>query len=445
MGAEPIVVIGAGLAGSEAAWQIARRGLSVLLYEMRPVRMTPAHTTGLFAELVCSNSLGSTLPDRAAGLLKQELRLLGSIILDCAFKHAVPAGRALAVDRHGFSSEVTERLESHTNISVVHDEVTEVPDEGIVVVAAGPLASDRLAESVTRLTGTARIAFFDAIAPIVSADSIDMTIAFRGGRYGEDTDYINCPMSEEQYRKFVHELANAETIPLHAFEQEDKQFFEGCLPVEVIARRGELALAHGPLKPVGLVDPRTGKQPFAVVQLRQDNAAATLYNMVGFQTNLRHGEQARVFRMIPGLERVEFVRFGQMHRNTFIDSPRLLNPTFEFREKRRGLFFAGQITGTEGYMASTASGLVAGVNAARLAQGLDPVVFPVETMIGALSSYVSNRNVTDFQPMKPNFGLMPPLCARMPRRQRYRAYSERALRAMRRFIEEKALVPEGAV
>jgi len=440
---EPVVVIGAGLAGSEAAWQIAQRGVPVRLYEMRPEVRTPAHVTGLFAELVCSNSLGSTLTDRAPGVLKEELRQLGSLILSVAECTSVPAGRALAVDRERFAAAVTERITGHPLIEVVRQEVKSIPTDGVVVVAAGPLASDSLSADIARLAGSDAIAFFDAMAPIVTVESVNMNVAFRASRYDKDGDYINCPMSEAEYDRFVEALATAETAPLHGFETGDQRFFEACLPVEVMARRGRLVLAYGPLRPVGIRDPRTGRRPFAVVQLRQDNGAGSLYNMVGFQTNLRFGEQERVFRLIPGLERVEFVRYGQMHRNTFIDSPRLLEPTFEFR-RRRGLFFAGQITGTEGYMGSTASGLMAGINAARRALGLDPVVCPPETVIGALSRYISNEAIKDFQPMKANFGLMPPLAEDPGSHSRKAAFRDRALAAMQAFILGEDLLPKGA-
>ncbi|MGC8826307.1 MAG: FADH(2)-oxidizing methylenetetrahydrofolate--tRNA-(uracil(54)-C(5))-methyltransferase TrmFO [Anaerolineae bacterium] len=425
---EPIIVIGGGLAGAEAAWQIAQRGVPVILYEMRPVKMTPAHQTDKFAELICSNSLGSDLPDRAPGLLKEELRKLGSLILACADATRVPAGGALAVGREAFAEEVTRRILSHPLIEVRREEVTEIPRQGIVVIATGPLTSEPLAEEIRRLTGGEHLYFYDAMAPIVTLESIDMTKAFRASRYGQGDDYINCPMTAEEYYRFVDALVSAETIPLYTFETEDPRFFEACLPIEVLAKRGRDALAFGPLKPVGLIDPRTGERPFAVVQLRQDDLAGTLYNMVGFQTNLRWSEQDRVFRMIPGLEHAEFVRYGQMHRNTFIDGPRLLKPAMQLRSDER-IFFAGQITGTEGYVGSTASGFVAGVNASRLARGKPLVVFPPTTMIGALMHYVSSPAVKDFQPMKANFGVMPAL-ERMPRgkRSRAQAYVERARR-----------------
>ena len=433
-----LTVIGGGLAGSEAAWQAAQRGIEVTLYEMRPEVMTPAHVSGDLAELVCSNSLGSNLEDRAPGLLKAELRQLNSVILACADETAVPAGGALAVGREAFARLVTERVAGHPRITVVRQEVRTIPD-GVVVIATGPLTSDALADEIAALTGQDHLYFYDAMAPIVTYESIDQSKVFRASRYGRGDDYINCPMSEAEYDAFVEALLAAETIPLRQFEREDEHFFEACLPVEVIARRGRMALAYGPLKPVGLTDPRTGRRPFAVVQLRQDNLAATLYNLVGFQTNLKWGEQERVFRMIPGLEHAEFVRFGQMHRNTFIHSPDLLNPTMEFRA-RPGLFFGGQITGTEGYIASAASGLVAGLNAARLILGQPLLTFPPTTMIGALCRYVTTA-CGEFQPMKPNFGLLPPL-ERAPRRkrERHRAYAERALRDLESFIA--ASLPE---
>ena len=436
---EELVVIGGGLAGSEAAWQAAERGMQVTLYEMRPGKSTPAHVTDRLAELVCSNSLGSNLVDRASGLLKEELRRLGSLIMQAAQVSAVPAGGALAVDRHLFATTVTERIEAHPRITLVRQEVTRLPD-GPAVVATGPLTSEALSGEIAQLTGQAHLYFYDAMAPIVAADSIDMTVAFRGSRYGrgelEGGDYINCPLDEEQYRAFVAALAEAETIPLRQFEREDARFFEGCLPVEEMARRGADVLAYGPMRPVGLINPHTGERPFAVVQLRQDNLAATLYNMVGFQTNLRWGEQDRVFRMIPGLERAEFVRYGQMHRNTFINAPQLLKPTMQFKG-RDGLFFAGQITGVEGYIGNAATGWVAGVNAARWVQGCEPVCLPRETMIGALCHYVSHAEPDTFQPMKANFGLLPPLSPPVRRkRERYRAYAARALQALDEWVQE---------
>jgi methylenetetrahydrofolate--tRNA-(uracil-5-)-methyltransferase len=425
-----ITVVGGGLAGSEAAWQAAERGVDVTLYEMRPHRTTPAHVSGRLAELVCSNSLGSDLPDRAAGLLKAELRLLGSLVLACADATRVPAGGALAVGREAFAAEVTRRIETHPRIALVREEVQAIPG-GPAVIATGPLTSDVLAGAIAELTGQEQLYFYDALAPIVSAESIDMAVAFRASRYGKgDADYVNCPMTEQEYGRFVDALLAAERIPLRDFERENAQFFEGCLAVEVLAARGREALAFGPLRPVGLTDPRTGERPYAVVQLRQDNLAGTLYNLVGFQTNLRYGEQERVFRLIPGLERAEFVRFGHMHRNTFINSPLLLEPTMAFRE-RPGLFFAGQITGVEGYVGSVGSGWVAGVNAARFVLGWELLELPQTTMLGALCHYVSRAEPESFQPMKANFGLMPPLAPPVRnKRSRYRAYMERALASL---------------
>jgi methylenetetrahydrofolate--tRNA-(uracil-5-)-methyltransferase len=432
-----VIVIGAGLAGSEAAWQIAAQGQRVVLHEMRPGTATPAHQSGDFAELVCSNSLGSDLPDRAPGLLKAELRRLNSVILACADRCTVPAGGALAVDRDAFARAVTEQVSAHPLIDVRREEVARIPRDRPVVVASGPLTSELLAEDIATLTGSDRLHFFDAMAPIVSVDSVDETKVFRANRWGRGSDdYINCPMTHEEYDRFVDALLAAEKIPLREFERLDQRFFEACLPVEVIASRGRQALAFGPLRPVGLTDPRTGKRPWGVVQLRQDNLAGTLYNLVGFQTNLRWPEQERVFRLIPGLEHAEFVRFGQMHRNTFINSPALLEPTMQLRG-HEGLYFAGQLVGTEGYMGSTASGLVAGINAARTVRGQPALVYPPETMLGALCRYVSSPQVADFQPMKPNFGLLPPLEASgQPTRKRdiHGAMAERALAALEVFL-----------
>jgi methylenetetrahydrofolate--tRNA-(uracil-5-)-methyltransferase len=450
MNQEPMadaVVIGGGLAGSEAAWQAAVRGLQVTLFEMRPHQMTPAHVSDSLAELVCSNSLGSNLVDRAPGLLKEELRRLGSLVVACADATAVPAGGALAVDREAFAQLITARIGAHPRIMVRREEVKTIPAGQQVIVATGPLTSPALADEIASLTGADHLYFYDAMAPIVTAESVDMGVAFRASRYGrgEDDggDYINCPLAEDEYESFVQELLHAGTIALRAFEREDPRFFEACLPVEVLAQRGVKALAYGPLRPVGLTDPRTGKRPNAVVQLRQDNRAGTLYNLVGFQTNLKWGEQERVFRLIPGLERAEFVRFGQMHRNTFIHSPSLLHPTMQFRE-RKGLFFAGQITGTEGYVGSVASGLVAGVNAARLAMGQPLVSYPATTMIGALCDYVGGTAHAaasqGFQPMKANFGLLPALDPPVRnKRERYAAYARRALADLRRFADDAGL------
>jgi len=435
-GAREVTVVGGGLAGCEAAWQAAGRGIRVRLYEMRPVIGTPAHVTASLAELVCSNSLGSDLPDRAGGLLKGELRRLGSLLLACADQTRVPAGSALAVDREAFADEVTRRIAEHPGIELVRREVTEVPD-GPAVIATGPLTSDAFAEAIRRLTGEEHLYFYDALAPIVSEVSIDASVAFRGSRYEEgEGDYINCPLDEAEYTRFVEELVAAERIPLRDFEQEQDRFFEGCLPVEVLAARGRDALAFGPMRPVGLTDPRTGSRPYAVVQLRQDNLAGTLYNMVGFQTNLRYGEQDRVFRLIPGLGRAEFVRYGHMHRNTFINGPRVLDPTMGF-SARSGLFFAGQITGVEGYVGSVGSGWMAGINLARLVLGQAPLVLPRTTMLGALCHYVATADGASFQPMKANFGLLPPLDPPVRgTRERRRAYAERALADLQGSLAE---------
>ena len=430
-----LIVIGGGLAGSEAAWQAAERGLEVRLYEMRPTLQSGAHQTHDLAELVCSNSLGSNLPDRASGLLKNETRLLGSMLLECAEEAALPAGGALAVDRELFARRVTERIENHSNIEIVREEVKEIPATP-AIIASGPLTSPALSDSIAKLSGEEHLFFFDAIAPVIHADSINLEVAFRASRYGtgeqEAGDYINCPFTKEEYYAFVDALLHAERIELRAFEEAIKSgvkaghFFEGCLPVEIIAERGLDSLAFGPMRPVGLRDSRTGKRPYAVVQLRQDNLAGSLYNMVGFQTNLKFPEQKRVFRMIPGLENAEFMRYGQMHRNTFIASPKLLRPTLQSIQ-REDLFFAGQITGVEGYMGNIATGLLAGINAARLLRGEEPITLPRTTMLGALCHYVTHADLKDFQPMKANFGILPPLDARVNKRERGRAYAERAL------------------
>ncbi|VAW32520.1 Methylenetetrahydrofolate--tRNA-(uracil-5-)-methyltransferase TrmFO [hydrothermal vent metagenome] len=428
------VVIGGGLAGTEAAWQLARQGIQVKLYEMRPKQPTPAHTTNQLAELVCSNSLGSVLPHKAPGLLKAELRGLGSLILDCARQTAVPAGSSLAVDRDKFAQLVTAKIESEPNITLVREEVTAVPTQP-AIIASGPLTSSALTASISQLTGEEYLYFYDAVSPIVDYETIDTTIAFRQSRYdkGQDEgDYINCPMTEEEYDRFCDALETAETITLKQFEQEDPHFFEGCMPVEVLAKRGRKALAFGPMRPVGLIDPRSGKRPYAVVQLRQDNLMGSLYNIVGFQTNLKWGAQKRVLRLIPGLENADFLRYGMMHRNTYINAPRLLQPTLQYRG-RADLFFAGQITGVEGYMGNAATGLLAGLNAARLLQGQMPLIFPTKTMLGALCHYVTHASIKGFQPMKANFGLFAQPQNKMPKAERYRWYSERSLTALRRF------------
>lgn len=422
-----LLIIGGGLAGSEAAWQAAERQIEVRLYEMRPGEMTPAHRSGDLAELVCSNSLGARRVDRALGLLKEELRRLGSLLIPCADATALPAGGALAVGRQAFARLVTDRIERHPRITLVREEVTELPGAP-TIIATGPLTSPLLAEAVTRFTGKDYLYFYDAMAPIVVAESIDMSVAFRASRYGRGgADYINCPMTKEQYERFVQALLTAEQSPRPAFEQEDARFFEACLPIEEIARRGLDTLAFGPLRPVGLIDPRKGERPYAVVQLRQDDLAGDLYNLVGFQTSLRWREQERVLRMIPGLEGATFVRYGQMHRNTFLHSPSLLRPTLQSVD-RGDLFFAGQITGSEGYVGSIATGLLAGINATRWLRQEAPLSPPPTTMLGALLRYLTVPRQGDFQPMKANFGLLPPLERRVrDKERRYRAYSERAL------------------
>ena len=406
-----VTVIGAGLAGSEAAWQLARRGIQVTLREMKPEKKTPAHETEYFAELCCSNSLRSDQLENAVGLLKEELRRLDSLILSCADATRVEAGGALAVDRHGFARMVTERLRSHPNITVVPGEVTELP-EGEVIVASGPLTSDALAERLKALLGDdSALHFYDAAAPLVSAESVDMERAWMGSRYDRGTaDYVNCPMTEEEYDAFWQALTTAQEAEVHGFE--DQRVFEGCMPVEVMARRGRETLCYGPLKPRGLTDPRTGREPYAVVQLRRDNQEGSVYNLVGFQTHLRFPEQRRVFSMIPALHDAEFLRYGVMHRNTFLNSPRLLDRYYRLKAEPR-ISFAGQMTGVEGYVESAASGFLVGVETARRLRGLPPVDFPQETAVGALGLYISNPSVTVFQPMNINFGIMPPLGRRV--------------------------------
>ena len=424
-----VIVIGAGLAGSEAAWQAAQRGAEVTLYEMRPEKSTPAHKTAGFAELVCSNSLRGAGLENAVGVLKEEMRGLQSVIMAAADATRGPAGGALAVDRHGFSDYVTEKVSNHPRITVVHEEVAHIPlsDDTITIVASGPLTAGALAEDIAARTGNDSLYFYDAAAPIVSLESVDMSKAYRASRYGKGTaDYINCPMDEAQYRAFWHELVNAEKAPTHDFEKE--KFFEGCMPVEVMASRGEDTLLFGPLKPVGLDDPKTGKRPFAVVQLRQDNASATLYNIVGFQTHLKWPEQKRVFGMIPGLEHAEFLRYGVMHRNTFLNSPQHMRPTLQLRGQDN-LLFAGQMTGVEGYIESASSGLVAGVNAARLARGEEPLIFPEASCHGALCYYITTSEAKHFQPMNVNFGLLPRLDERI------RDKKEKKLRLARRALD----------
>lgn len=430
---EKVTIIGGGLAGCEAAWQLANRGIDVVLYEMRPNKMTPAHHTGYLAELVCSNSLRSNRLENAVGLLKEEMRRLGSIVIKAADLHRVPAGGALAVDREAFSKYITESIESHPHIKIVREELDHIPQDGYVIVATGPLSSPSIANSIKELLKEEYLFFFDAAAPIVTYDSLDHSKIFRGSRYDRGNDYLNCPMTEEEYDKFWNELINADVVPVRDFENE--QVFEGCMPIEVMAARGKDTLRFGPLKPVGLVDPRTGKEPYAVVQLRQDNAKGTLYNMVGFQTRLKFGEQKRVFSLIPGLENAEFVRYGVMHRNTFINSPKLLNEFYQMRNNPR-IYFAGQITGVEGYVESASSGLVAGRHLAYVLTNKDIVPFPETTAIGALARYISDPSISDFQPMNINFGLMAPLGKRIKNKQeRNRKISERSLEIINQFID----------
>lgn len=425
-------MIGAGLAGSEAAWQIASQGVPVTLYEMRPETQTPAHHTNQFAELVCSNSLRANGLANAVGVLKEEMRRLNSLILDCADRHAVPAGGALAVDREGFSGNVTQLLSEHPLVEVRCEEVKEIPNEGIVVIATGPLTAPELSQQIQALLGQEYFYFFDAAAPIVEKDSIDMNKVYLASRYDKgEAAYLNCPMTEEEFERFHEALITAEKAEIKDFEKE--QYFEGCMPIEVMAGRGKQTVLFGPMKPVGLINPHTGKLPHAVVQLRQDNAAGTLYNLVGFQTHLKWGEQKRVFSLIPGLENAEFVRYGVMHRNTFINSPKLLRSTYQ-SINRDTLFFAGQMTGVEGYVESAASGLIAGINAGRLASGLEPLVFPPHTTLGSMAEYITTADFKHFQPMNANFGLFPPLEKRMKsKKDKNEAIANRALEGLEQF------------
>jgi len=429
----PVTVIGGGLAGCEAAWQLLRRGCRVRLCEMKPERFSPAHKSPLLAELVCSNSLRSDGLDNAVGLLKEEMRRMDSLILKAADATAVPAGKALAVDRKAFSEFIEKTLAGQPNLELIRGEISEIPPEGVVVIASGPLTSDNLAAALSRLTNAGSLHFYDAISPIVEAESIDMTKVFAASRYGHGSaDYLNCPLTRDEYEKFWKLLTEAEETPLRDFE--DKKFFEGCLPIEVIARRGIETLAHGPMKPVGLIDPQTGRQPCAVVQLRREDKDGILYNIVGFQTKMTWPEQRRVLRMIPGLENAEFARYGSIHRNTFIDSPRLLLPTLQLASEKR-IFFAGQITGVEGYVESAAMGLVAGVNVSRLFSGKDLIAPPPETALGALIGHLTNRESKTFQPMNVTFGLFPPLPGRTAKKERGALHSQRALAALLRWQE----------
>ncbi|WP_397365927.1 FADH(2)-oxidizing methylenetetrahydrofolate--tRNA-(uracil(54)-C(5))-methyltransferase TrmFO [Paenibacillus sp. JGP012] len=439
---QQVTVIGAGLAGSEAAWQIASRGVRVKLYEMRPVVKTPAHHTDKFAELVCSNSLRANGLANAVGVLKEEMRMLNSLVLGAADRHAVPAGGALAVDRDGFSGEITSTLHQHPLIEVVNEELTSLPEDGIVVVATGPLTSPALSEQIKALMGEEYFYFYDAAAPIIEKDSIDMNKVYLASRYDKgEAAYLNCPMTEEEFDIFYEALINAEVAQLKEFEKEI--YFEGCMPIEVMMKRGKQTALFGPMKPVGLVNPHTGELPHAVVQLRQDNAAGTLYNLVGFQTHLKWGEQKRVFSLIPGLENAEFVRYGVMHRNTFINSPKLLRPTYQFKD-RPNLFFAGQMTGVEGYVESAASGLIAGMNAAKAALGQELVVLPVETTLGSMAQYITTADFKHFQPMNANFGLLPKLETKIRnKKEKNEALAKRALDGIAKFAASEGLtVPE---
>lgn len=424
-----INIIGGGLAGCEAAYQISKCGINVRLYEMKPTKYSPAHSNSNLAEIVCSNSFKSNLLTNACGLLKEELRMLDSLLIKIADETSVPAGQALAVDREEFSRKVTEYMENLDNVEIIKEEVTEIPDDAVTIIATGPLTSDVLFEKISKLVGNNELHFYDAAAPIIEKSSVDMNIAFIGDRYGKgEADYINLPMNKEEYENFWNELVNAEVVELHSFER--REIFEGCMPVEVMAKRGIDTLRYGPLKPVGFDDPRTGRRPYALVQLRQDNSVGSLYNMVGFQTNLKFGEQKRVFSMIPGLQNAEFVKYGVMHRNTYINSPQILNNVYQMKDNEN-VFFAGQITGVEGYVESIASGLLAGINAVRYMKNKGKIVFPVETMIGALTDYISTPN-EKFQPMNANFGILPKVPEKIrDKQERYKKLSDRAISIMK--------------
>lgn len=422
-----VVVIGGGLAGCEAAYQLAKRGIKVKLYDMKPVKFSPAHTNENLAEIVCSNSFKSQAITNACGLLKEEMRRLDSLLIKIADETSVPAGQALAVDREIFSKRVTEEISKIENIEVIREEVKEIPQDKIVIIATGPLTSDILAEEISKITGGDKLHFYDAAAPIIEKDSINMNIAFYGDRYGKegDSSYINLPMNQEEYERFYNELVNAEIVNLHEFEK--KEIFEGCMPVEIMAKRGIDTLRFGPLKPVGFDDPRTGRRPYALVQLRQDNAEATIYNMVGFQTNLKFGEQKRVFSLIPGLENANFAKYGVMHRNTFINSTKLLDNTYCMKKNEK-IYFAGQITGVEGYVESISSGMIAGINAANKLNDEDKFIMPKETVIGCLADYISTEN-EKFQPMNANFGILPELGEKIrDKKERYQKLAERSLK-----------------
>ncbi|HWP91735.1 MAG TPA: methylenetetrahydrofolate--tRNA-(uracil(54)-C(5))-methyltransferase (FADH(2)-oxidizing) TrmFO [Thermodesulfobacteriota bacterium] len=436
-----VSVIGGGLAGSEAAFQVARFGLRARVFEMRPKNSTPAHKTGDLAELVCSNSLKSDALDNASGILKEEMRILGSIVIEAADQTRLPAGKALAVDRKNFSSYMTKKIEEHPLIEVVREEVKEIPEskDGPVIIATGPLTSESLSEEIRKKTGSSHLYFYDAISPILDADSIDYSVAFRASRYGrgqeEEGDYLNCPLTKDEYYRFIEELLNAEKVETHYFEQ--AHYFEACLPIEVMAERGKDTLRFGPMRPMGITDPRTGKTPFAVVQLRMENKNGTMYNMVGFQTKLKYPEQRRILRMIPGLEKAEFMRYGSIHRNTYINSPKLLHPTLQLKGKEL-IFFAGQIVGVEGYVESAAMGVLAGINAARVSMEANPIIPPPQTAIGALIRYITDENIREFQPMNINFGLFPSIND-VPKSKKKQFIAERALALIADF---KALLPE---
>jgi methylenetetrahydrofolate--tRNA-(uracil-5-)-methyltransferase len=434
MSQQVVNVIGAGLAGSEAAWQIANRGVKVNLFEMRPVKQTPAHHTDKFAELVCSNSLRANSLTNAVGVLKEEMRMLNSVIIQSADASTVPAGGALAVDRHEFAAHVTTTVREHPNITVYNEEITDIP-EGVTIIATGPLTSQPLSDKLKSLTGEEHLYFYDAAAPILEKDSINMDKVYLKSRYDKgEAAYLNCPMTEEEFDRFYDAVMAAEAVPLKEFEKEI--FFEGCMPFEVMAGRGKKTLVFGPMKPVGLEDPKTGKIPYAVVQLRQDDAAGTLYNIVGFQTHLKWGAQKEIIQLIPGLENAEIVRYGVMHRNTFISSPKLLKPTYQYRE-RDNLFFAGQMTGVEGYVESAASGLIAGINAANLVLGEELVTFPQETAIGSMAQYITTANAKNFQPMNANFGLFKELEKKIKNKQaRNEELANRALETIQNFIKK---------
>ena len=434
---QTVNVIGAGLAGSEAAWQIAERGIQVNLYEMRPVKQTPAHHTDKFAELVCSNSLRANGLTNAVGVLKEEMRHLHSVILKAADRCAVPAGGALAVDRHEFAGYVTDAVKNHPNITVFNEEVTTLP-EGITVIATGPLTSEALAKEIQRLTGQEYLYFYDAAAPIIEKESINMDKVYLKSRYDKgEAAYLNCPMTKEEFEAFRTALIEAEVVPLKEFEKEI--YFEGCMPIEVMATRGEKTMLFGPMKPVGLEDPKTGKRPYAVVQLRQDDAAGTLYNIVGFQTHLKWGPQKEIVQMIPGLENVEIVRYGVMHRNTFVNSPEVLEKTYQMREHKH-VFLAGQMTGVEGYVESAGSGLIAGINAARLVQGEEPIIFPSETALGSMARYITEAQSKNFQPMNVNFGIFPELPpGRRSKPERAEMHANRAVESIRNFVNSQTI------